>query len=137
MTTQTTTSVNLLEMFAQDPVFGCVDRYLLRGGSWYEADQMYWRILQKRAVEGIQELTAAKHTKSNQEKAEAFLKHLKESSSQLFPTQDSMAVFQRADSVVKTWAPPAKTPAAPKAAGAGKSTGNSFALLGADSEDEE
>lgn len=132
MATQTTTSVNLLDIFAQDPVFGCVDRYLVNGGSWYEADQMYWRMMQKRAVEGIQELTAAKPTKSNQEKAEGFLQHLKESSTQLFPMQESMAVFQRADSVVKTWAPPPKT-APPKVAGI---KSNSFALLDADSEEE-
>lgn len=133
MATQTTTSVNLLDMFCQDPVFGCVDRYLMNGGSWYEADQMYWRIIQARAVEGLRDLTAAKPSKSNQEKAAVFLADLKDTTTQLLPTDASALVFQRADQVVKTWAPPPKAAAA-KASG--KTTSNTFALLDADSDEE-
>ena len=124
-----TSSVNLLDIFCQDPVFGSVDRYLINGGSWYEADQMYWRMIQRQAVDGLRKVTMAKPTKSNQEKAETYLNSLKDTSSQLFPTEDSMAIFHQADSVVKNWVPPMKTAVAPK--------NNVFALLGADSEEEE
>lgn len=135
MATQTTSSVNLMEIFCQDPVFGSIDRYLLNGGSWYEADQMYWRIIQKRAVEQLGELTAAKPTKSNQEKADTYLKQLKETTTQLLPQEDSLAVFQRADAIVKTWSPAAAAAAAPKAKAKAK-TMNSFALLDEESEEE-
>lgn len=116
---------------SQDSVFGSIDRYLLNGGSWYEADQMYWRIIQKRAVEQLGELTAAKPTKSNQEKADSYLEQLKETTTQLLPKDHSVAVFQRAQEVVKTWAPPKVT--APKK----KTTAtNSFAALNQDSDEE-
>ena len=130
MATQTMNSVNLLDIFCKDPTFGSVDRYLLNGGSWYEADQMYWSIIQQQALSGLRELTAAKATKSNQEKAQSFLGNLKETSVQLMPTEDSLAVFQRAEAVVKTWAPPPKVAAAPA-----KTKRNTFALLD-DSEEE-
>jgi threonyl-tRNA synthetase len=130
MATQTSNSVNLLDILCQDPVFGSIDRYLQNGGSWYEADQMYWRIIQKQAFEQLRELTAAKPTKSNQEKAQSYLEQLKETTTQLLPKDHSVAVFQRADQAVKTWAPPK---AAPKKKIA---TMNVFAALNEDSEEE-
>ena len=134
MASQTTSSVNLLDIFCQDPVFGSIDRYLVSGGSWFEADQMYWRTIQQKAVEGLRDITVVKATKSNQERAENLLNQLKDSSTQLFPTENSMAVFQRANSVVQAWSPPTKTPVAVPVAG--KSQRNTFALLDADSEEE-
>ena len=108
MATQTTSSVNLMELFCQDPVFGSIDRYLINGGSWYEADQMYWRIIQNRAVTALGEITAAKPSKGNQEKAQTYLGQLKETTTQLFPTEHSTKVFQQADQVVKKWSPAPK-----------------------------
>ena len=128
MATQTTSSVNLMELFCQDPVFGSIDRYLLNSGSWYEADQMYWRIIQNRAVTALGEITAAKPSKGNQEKAQAYLGQLKETTTQLFPQQDSAAVFAEAEQAVKTWAP-ALDAAKPKRT-------NMFAALDDESEEE-
>jgi hypothetical protein len=124
----TTNSVNLLEMVCQDPIFGPVDRYLMTGGSWFEADQMHWHLLQRQAIEGLCSLTADKPTKSNQERAELLLNHLKESSTQLFPTQSSLAIYLKAESMVKSWVPPVK------AKTARKRKHNSFSAL--DSEEE-
>lgn len=117
-----------MEIFCQDPVFGSIDRYLINGGSWYEADQMYWRIIQKQAVTALGEITAAKPSKANQEKAQTYLGQLKETTTQLFPTEHSTKVFEQAEQVVKKWSP------APKAS---KPKGtNVFAALGDESEEE-
>jgi hypothetical protein len=130
MATQASSSVNILDMFCQDPVFGSIDRYLMKGGSWYEADQMYWRIIQKRAVEQLGEITDSKPSNKNKEKAASLLQQLKETTVQLLPKEDSMAVFQRADEVVKKWTP---TKAAPKAKTAST---NIFAAFGEESDEE-
>lgn len=125
----TTTLSALDTILCADPVYGDVHRYLINGGSWYEADQMHWRILQKIALKGLCDVTAGKSTKANQEKAAALLGQLKETTTQLFPNEDSMAVFLKAESIVKAWAPPPK--AAVKAA---VKTGNVFAALDDDEE---
>jgi hypothetical protein len=124
------TQMNLLDIFSKDPDFGSVDRYLTSGGSWFEADQMYWQIIQQQALKGLREVTAAKPTKSNQERAEELLNNLKSTTSQLFPTEQSLSVFQQADALVKTWAPP------PKTASAKKGKRNTFAVLDEVSEEE-
>ena len=123
------TQMNLLDIFSKDPDFGSVSRYLMSGGSWFEADQMYWAIIQQQALEGLREVTAAKPTKSNQERAEELLNNLKSTTSQLYPTKHSLSVFQQADALVKTWAPP-------KTASAKKGKHNTFAVLHEVSEEE-
>ena len=124
------TQTNLLDIFSKDPVLRSVDSYLMSGGSWFEADQMYWQIIQQEAVEGLREVTAAKPTKSNQERAERLLNDLKSTTSQLFPTKHSLLVFQQADALVKSWAQNAK------AASAKKGKRNAFAALHEVSEEE-
>lgn len=124
------TQTNLLDIFSKDPVLRSVDSYLMSGGSWFEADQMYWQIIQQEAVEGLREVTAAKPTKSNQERAERLLNDLKSTTSQLFPTKHSLLVFQQAEALVKSWAQNAK------AASVKKGKRNAFAALHEVSEEE-
>jgi hypothetical protein len=124
------TQTNLLDIFSKDPVLRSVDSYLMSGGSWFEADQMYWQIIQQDAVEGLREVTAAKPTKSNQERAEGLLNELKSTTSQLYPTKHSLLVFQQADALVNTWAQNSK------AASAKKGKHNTFAVLHEVSEEE-
>ena len=101
--------MNLQVMLCADPLYGNIYRHLFNGGSWYEADQMHWRIVQQHAAMGLQELIESKPTKSNQDKAQTFLGQLKETTVQLLPQSDSMKVFLEAEQVVKTWTPAAKT----------------------------
>lgn len=129
MATTTDTFIDINTMLCADPVFGCVHSHLINGGSWYEADQMYWRILQKQALLGLEELTKTKSTKSSQEKAKTLLGHLEQTSTQLFPNDKSTAIFKQAEAVVQVWAPPPK--AAPKAA---VKTSNAFAAFDDDEE---
>jgi hypothetical protein len=126
MATQT---MNVKQILCADPMHGAVYRMLFNGGSWFEADQMHWRVIQQRAIVGLQEVVKSKPTKSNQQKAQVLLDELKDTTVQLLPQEDSMRVFLRADQVVKTWAPAAKQPV--------KTQGprNAFALLDTD-EDE-
>lgn len=102
---------------------------LFNGGSWYEADQMYWRILQNQVTLGLQEIVKTKPTTNNREKAETLLGKLKETTTQLWPQEDSMAVFQRVEQVVKVWTPAPKTTVVKT-----QHKNNTFALLGDDEE---
>lgn len=122
-------TINIPDMLCADPLYGSVYRMLFNGGSWYEADQMYWRILQKQATLGLQEIVKTKPTANNREKAETLLGKLKETTTQLWPQEDSMAVFQRAEQVVKLWTPAAKATVVKT-----QHKNNTFALLGDDEE---
>jgi bacterioferritin-associated ferredoxin len=123
------TTINLREILCSDPNYGGVYRMLFNGGSWYEADQMYWRILQQRATIDLQEIIKAKPTASNCEKAQGFLTTLKGTTTQLSPQNDCGEVVQWAEQVVKAWAPAAKAPTVKI-----QHKKNSFALLDDDEE---
>lgn len=126
MATQTVTNINIRDVLCTDPDHGSIYRMLFNGGSWFEADQMHWRIIQQQAVQGLQEIVKTKPTKGNKEKAQTLLGELKETTGQLLPQADSMRVFLGAEQVVKTWAPAVKPPAKVKT--------NVFALLSDDEE---
>lgn len=123
-------SIDLQAALCADPVGGAIYRHLFNGGSWFEADQMHWRLQQTQALKLLKSIVEAKPTKPNQQKAQQALKELEECAKQLVPSTEPTALFQRADQVVKTWAP------APKAAVAKPKTANAFAALD-DSEEEE
>lgn len=117
-------------MLCADPNAGAIYRHLFAGGSWFEAEQMHWRLQQQHALDQLKAALEAKATKSNQDKAQTALGLLEECAKQLVPSEDAMAVFKRADQVVKVW-----TPAAAKAAAKPKNS-NVFAALNEDSEEE-
>ena len=125
-------SIDLQAALCADPVGGAIYRHLFNGGSWFEADQMHWRLQQEQALIKFKSAVGAKPTKPNQQKAQEALKELEECAKQLVPSTEPMALFQRADQVVKTWAPKV----APKAAETKPKTANAFSALD-DSEEEE
>lgn len=128
-----TVSINLQDVLCADPVGGCIYRYLFNGGSWFEADQMEWRLQQELTLQQLKTIVEAKPTKANQQKAHQLLGNLEECAKQLVPSDGPMALYQRADQVVKTWAPAAKAPEVKPKTAKGV---NAFAALG-DSEEEE
>lgn len=122
-----TYNINLKEVLCADPVHGASYRSLLNGGSWFEADQSYWKIQQERAMGNLSQLMEAKASKSNVARAESWLVELKEAAGQIVPVENSMAFFTQTEKIVKTWeAPPSKKMV---------SKTNAFAVLG--DEDEE
>lgn len=106
MATTTNTSVNLKDVLCADPLSGDIYKHLFQGGSWFEADQMHWRLQQQMALKGLTEVVKTKPTKINKEKAALHLSDLRETVTQLLPQNDSLAVFKQADRVVQAWAPP-------------------------------
>jgi hypothetical protein len=124
-------SINIQEVLCADPYGGAIYRHLFNGGSWFEADQMHWRLQQKYALTQLDSLVSAKPTKANQEKANEALGELAECAKQLVPSTEAAALFQKAEQVVKTWAP-APAPKTVKA----KPSANVFAALDEESEEE-
>ena len=125
-----TISIDIHQRLCADPVGGSIYKHLFNGGSWFEADQMHWRLEQELALNQLKALVEAKATKANQEKAREALTSLHECARQLIPQNDAMALFPRSDQIVKTWVP------APKAVAKSVKGINVFAALG-DSEEEE
>jgi hypothetical protein len=122
----------LQDLLCSDPVHGAVYRMLFNGGSWFEADQLHWKIHRENALVSLGSLTAEKPTKANQEKAQIALSDLKEATVQLCPSPDpALAAFHRLESVVAKWEPK-KATAAPK-----NGVKNTFAALAEDDEEDE
>ena len=124
-------SINIQDALCADPYGGDIYRHLFNGGSWFEADQMHWRLQQNYALTQLSSLVSAKPTKSNQEKANEALGELAECAKQLIPSTEAAALFQKAEQVVKTWAPAPKPVKAKPVKGA-----NVFAALDEESEEE-
>ena len=101
-------SINIQKVLCADPYGGAIYRHLFNGGSWFEADQMHWRLQQDVALAQLKRLLDTKPTKANQEKACSALGSLEECVKQLVPQNEAKALFLKADQVVKTWAPAAK-----------------------------
>jgi hypothetical protein len=127
-----TLSIDLQASLCADPVGGSIYQYLFNGGSWFEADQMHWRLEQEYALNQLKVVLMSKATKSNQEKASSALICLEECAKQLVPHDEPMALFLQADQVVKTWAPAPKT----VTSGTQPKGTNVFAALDEDSEEE-
>jgi hypothetical protein len=125
-------NVDLKSTLCADPVYGAVYKHLFNGGSWFEADQMEWRINQALALQELKTLVSGKPTKANQEKATVALGRLEESCKQLVPPDHAMAAFHNVEAIVKTWAPP---PAVTVVTKKPKKGTNVFAALG-DSDEE-
>ena len=125
-----TLSIDLQASLCSAPVGGSIYQYLFNGGSWFEAEQMHWRLEQEYALNQLKVVLVSKATKGNQEKALSALSTLEECAKQLFPHNEAMALFLDADQAVKTWAP------APKTAASGSKGINVFAALTEESEEE-
>lgn len=126
--TQTTmANINLNEIFCADPIHGASYRSLLNGGSWFEADQAYWKVQQQKTMSNLGQLIEAKATKTNVARAESWLLELKESAAQIVPMDDGRTLFEQTEKIVKTWEAPPNKKTVTKT--------NVFALL--DNDDEE
>jgi hypothetical protein len=125
--------MNLIDILCSDPVGGPVYRHLFNGGSWFEADQMHWRIQWDSSLKRIESLVSAKPTQTNQQAAKSALSNLEYSANQLVPNTDPLATFKKVQDIVVKWAPPSRPPLPPKV----KSTlRNTFGVLVDDEDDE-
>ncbi len=120
----------LKDSLCADPVYGSVYQILFQGGSWYDADQAYWRIRYESMAEELGTLLVNKPTKSTKEKAMALLGDLQAASAQLPSYTDITTSLTQIEAVVKAWAPPPSS--GPKPA---KRSKNAFDLLGEDEEE--
>lgn len=120
----------LKDSLCADPLYGSVYQTLLQGGSWYDADQAYWRIRYESMAEELGTLLMSKPTKVTQAKALALLGDLQAASAQMPSYQDISTSLNQIEAVVKSWLPEAS---GPKPA---KRSKNAFDLLGDDEEEE-
>lgn len=113
----------LVTHFCKDPIYGGVYKMLFNGGSWFEGDQMFWRIDIEQITPELRSILAGKPTKSAIHRASALLEKLDVCAKQLVLPCPEIAEMHQA---VKAWTP---KPAAPRIGS------NVFAAL--DTSDEE
>jgi len=101
-------------------------RYLLNGGSWFEADQMHWRLVRDRTITELNTLLTKKPSGANVRQAKEQMANLQEASKQLVCDSATVAVTKKAEALVATWSKPA-----PKA-----NKTNAFSMLGDDTDEE-
>lgn len=110
MAVQISSSSNINDVLCADPMYGCVSEMLMNGGSWFEADQMYWRLRQQHVCSELKKLLENRATKSAITSAEELLQELQECSKQLlYNIAENGKLFARAEELVKSWAPEKKT----------------------------
>jgi len=120
-----TTSAFLSELLCSDPVYGDVSRILLSGGSWYDADQLYWQIRQDLLANELVALLKGKPSKSAQAKVSDLLVKINETCRQLLETRPQVLSLIDA---AKKWTPAPTVP--------GPVPQNAFAALAAGSDEE-
>jgi hypothetical protein len=103
-------SVSLKDILCSDPVDGVVYKHLFNGGSWFEAEQMHWRIRHKHLLAEITTLTTMKPTKNHAEKAKSLLVYLKDTSTQLVPDTEYLPIHAKAETMVSSWMAPLTKP---------------------------
>ena len=122
--------VPLKESLCADPVYGSVYQTLFQGGSWYDADQVYWRIRYESMAEELGALLISKPTKATKEKAMTLLGDLQAASAQMPSYKDIATSLAQIEQVVKAWAPPPSS--GPKST---KQSKNAFDVLGDEQEE--
>jgi hypothetical protein len=120
-----TKSLSLLDC-SNDPVYGDIYQILQRNylGSWGDACFLYDQIRRDAIWTELTGLITARPTKTAAQRAQELLEELKNVDNSSMP---------KAESVVRTWAPPAK---AKTAASTAKAPTNAFATLCEDSDEE-
>jgi len=102
----TFTNTPLTDALCADPAGGHIFKHLLNGGSWFEADQMHWRLLRDQALAELGPLLGKKPTASHVEKAKQLLALLQESAKQLIADNNTAAVTKKAETLVTAWSKP-------------------------------
>ena len=125
-TMATFTKTPLTDALCADPAGGHIFRYLLNGGSWYEADQMHWRLVRDHALAQLDPLLGKKPTGAHVARAKELLALLHECARQLVADSDSAFVAKKAETLVQAWSKPK----------ASVNTTNAFNALVEDSEEE-
>ena len=107
MSTNTSTNFrSLSEILSSDHENGIVYRHLFGGGSWFEAEQMHWRILLNRNVGEINTLLTKNPSPANVERAQASLGLLNECVHQLVAEPGALVVATQCGALVKNWSTP-------------------------------
>jgi len=122
-------SMPLKEILCADPMYGSVYQTLFQGGSWYDADQAYWRIRYEAMAEELGALLMAKPTKVTKEKALVLLGDLQAAAAQMPSYLDITTSLAQIEAVVKNWLPPQASGPKPV-----KRSKNAFDLLGGEEE---
>ncbi len=126
MSTNVSSSIDLRSIMCSDPTEGPVYQLLFNGGSWFEAEQMFWRLSHSRLREELTTLTRGKATKGNAERAKMLLASLKEATKQLVASREHLTAYNQAEAFVTKWSARSR-PA---------SKGKGFAALAEESEEE-
>lgn len=101
-------SLALNQILCSDPIYGSVYSTLLSGGSWYEADQQYWRLRYDQMAEELGSLLLTKPTKAAQERALQILGDLRAAAAQLPCNPTIERSVNEIAQIVAQWVP--KTP---------------------------
>jgi hypothetical protein len=99
-------SVSLPELLCAEPSGGHIFRHLLNGGSWFEADQMHWRVVRDQSLTEVSTLLTKKPTVANVERAKQLLSNLQEASKQLVCDAPTVAVTKKVEGLIATWSKP-------------------------------
>lgn len=119
-------SSSLIDIMCADPVEGAVYRHLFNGGSWFEAEQLHWRIVHDRTLPDLQALFTKKPTRGNIAKAQELMELLGHCAMQLVADPVATANVKTATALMATWSKPKVS-----------STGtNAFANLADNSDDD-
>jgi hypothetical protein len=120
-----TLKTDLMASVCADPTWGPLYRIFRDGdyiGSWYDADQMYWRIARDNAAKHIGELVTREPTPDAVTEALAFAETLTRAQREYHTrARDVDYAFLDPTSIIQTWAPhafeaPAPAPAPEQAA---------------------
>lgn len=98
--------MSLSEILCADPFGGHIFRHLLNGGSWFEADQMHWRLVRDRSLTELSTLLLKKPRGAHVERAKELLANLQEASRQLVGDAPTVAVTKKVEGLIATWSKP-------------------------------
>lgn len=95
----------LTDVLCADPLYGNVYKTLLSGGSWYDADQQYWRIRYEGMAEELGSVLLLKPSKSAQEKAQTLLGDLRAAAASLACSPEIDLSIAQIEQIVALWVP--------------------------------
>lgn len=105
-TMATFTNTPLTDALCADPAGGHIFKYLLSGGSWFEADQMHWRLVRDQAFVELKTLLTKEPTASHVERSKELMANLQYASKQLVADEVTALQVKKADILVTAWSKP-------------------------------
>lgn len=102
----TTDNISIPTLLCADPNGGHIFKYLLNGGSWFEADQMHWRLVRDQTFAELRTVLAKKPTVSHVARAKELMATLHEVSKQLICDDATVQNVKKAEPLVTGWSKP-------------------------------